>query len=489
MKSTRRSGTLALAVILTFHLLSGFARTAEEASGFTPIRTYTDQFADVSAGDWYYDTVTTLYELGLTEGKGSGFDPDGELTVAEAVTMAARLRSLYETGDSEAGPASYATEGGSWYLPYISYLQSAGTLGQELEGAYNRPATRAEMAHVLALALPESWFEPVNQELVTAAYDSGQFIQDVTDTTPYQEDILRFYIWGITEGVDETGAFLPDEHVSRCQAAAMASRLAYSELRLTLDWEVLPSYSRRGTTLADLVESDGTFYSSPMPDEADKIDADVRYMLSRGERRITLEYPEGTLNKNFMNALVDAFLGTARNYVEQTYNNVSAPYSTRGTSVTLTFSSSLYAESLVGQYREETMDYALAVHDQMWETGRITADMTDYEKARVYFAWICENCRYDHAQQLMSHSGYRLFHEGIAVCDGYTAAYNLLLKLEDIPCGTYSKGDHIWSTAVLDGKPYHIDTTWGDQSYGVEYRFFAMTELDAVSRSALSVPG
>ena len=30
------------------------------------------------------------------------------------------------------------------------------------------------------------------------------------------------------------------------------------------------------------------------------------------------------------------------------------------------------------------------VHDWMWETGQVTADMTEYDKARVYFAWICE---------------------------------------------------------------------------------------------------
>ena len=487
MNIKRRAGTLVLAVILVFGLLPGAARAGE--TDFPPVRTYTEQFADVSAGDWYYDTVKALYELGLTEGRGSGFDPDGELTVAEAAAMAARLHSLYETGESEAGPAAFRGETGPWYLPYTAYLQAEGILGAELEDVYDRPATRAEMAHVLAGALPESWFDPVNQETVDGAYAAGQYIQDVTDATPYREDILRLYSWGITEGVDETGSFLPGERISRCQAAAMTARLAYRDLRLTLDWEILPPYSRKGTTLADLVESGGTFYTSPMPDEVEKIDADVRYMLSRGERRITLEYPEGTINSQFMNLLVDAFLNVSREYVEQTYNSLSAPYSSKSTSVTLTFSSSLYEESLIEQYRSETMAYALAVHDQMWESGRITPDMTEYEKARIYYAWICENCRYDHAQQLMSHSAYRLFHEGIAVCDGYTAAYNLLLKLEGIACGTYSKGDHIWSTAVLDGRSCHIDTTWGDQSYGVEYRFFDMTELDAVSRSALSVPG
>lgn len=480
MKMKQRAAALILAAVLAFCLLPVSA-LAEEAA-LPAVRTYEDQFTDVAPSDWYYGAVKVLYELGLTNGSGGAdtFDPDGELTVAEVAVIASRLRSLYDTGNSESGREAY--DGEAWYLPYISHLQAQKVIDRELDGSYDRPATRAEMAHVLASALPQSLFEPLNQETVTSGYTSGQYIRDVSGDTLYQEDILRLYSWGIAGGVDERGSFRPEESISRCQAAAIVARLARSELRLTLDWDILPPYSRKGTVLSDLVESDGTFYPSPLPEEKDKIQADVRYMLSRGERRVSLEYPEGTLTSRFIDALVEAFLTAARDYVEQTYNNVLAIYSIRSTSVTITFSSSFYDESLIEKYRQETMDYAVAVHDQMWETGRLTESMTEYEKARIYFAWICENCRYDHTLQDMSHSGYRLFAEGVAVCDGYTAAYNLLLKLEGIACGTCTVGDHIWTTAVLDGRPYHIDTTWGDQERGVEYRYFAMTEHDSLAR-------
>lgn len=475
----RRIRILALAAAL---LLSVQPAQAREG-GFAGVRVYEEQFSDVGRGDWYYETVKALYELGLANGREDGrYDPHGELTAGEVVAMAARLRSLYETGDGESGPAAYGGGSGAWYQPYADYLQASGAIGRELEGAYARPATRAEMAHVLANALPEELFTPVNGDVVAAGYEAGQYITDVEENTPYRDDILKLYAWGVAGGTDETGSFLPGENISRCQAAALAARLAYGELRLTLDWEIRPAYSREGTTLADLIHSDGSFYESPAPEELDKIDADVRYMLARGERTIKLQYPAGTLTRSYADGLNRAFLETARNYVEQTYNYVHISYSNSAGFATLTFASSLYPEERVDYYREATMAYALAVHDQMWESGQITADMTEYEKARVYFAWICENCRYDHTSAGMSHTGYRLFAEKIAVCDGYTAAYNLLLKLEDIDCGTYSTEDHIWTTATLDGQAYHIDTTWGDQSYGVEYRYFAMTEADAAAR-------
>lgn len=476
----RRIQLLALTAALLLSILPGQAQAADGA--FSVIRAYEETFSDVSPSDWYYASVKALYELGLTNGKGSEdrFDPQGDLTGAEVVVMAARLRSLYETGDSEAGPAAYG--GGAWYTPYTAYLQAAGAIGAELEDAYTRPATRAEMAHVLANALPEELLEPVNGELVTAGYEAGQYIRDVTEATPYRDDILRLYAWGIAGGVDQTGAFLPGDKISRSQAAALVARLAFPEQRLTLDWVIRPSYSREGTVLADLVYSDGTFYDSPSPEDTEKVDADVRYMLSRGERQIKLQYPSGVLSRDYADALTRSFLETARNYVEQTYNYVHISYSTKGGYASLTFASSLYPEDKIDYYREQTMAYALAVHDRLWESGELTGQMSQYDIARVYYTWVCENCRYDYTSAPMSHTGYRLFAEQIAVCDGYTAAYNLLLKLEGIDCGTYSTADHIWTTTELDGQPYHIDTTWGDQSGGVDYRFFAMTEAEAIAR-------
>ena len=51
------------------------------------------------------------------------------------------------------------------------------------------------------------------------------------------------------------------------------------------------------------------------------------------------------------------------------HNYISVSFSLRTGYVQLTFSSSLYDESQTEFYREETMEYAVAVHDWMWETG------------------------------------------------------------------------------------------------------------------------
>ncbi len=469
-----------LSLILTVLLLACVPPGEARAGLFPAVRTYEGQFEDISETDWFYENVRALYELGLATGKGSEslFVPEGDMTVAEALTMAARLRSLYEYGSSEAGPARHS--GGIWYLPYVSYLQAVGAIGGEFGGACDQPATRAQMAHILANALPQSLLEPINGEVVAACWESGGYIRDVNAGTPYYQDILKLYEWGILSGMDRTGSFHPGESIPRCQAAAMVTRLVYSELRIRLDWDA--SSSRADAAMPDLVESGGDFY--PAPGSPQEIDADVRRMLSLGQRSITLNYPEGSLTRDAVNQLMEAFLRAIRHYVEQTYNQIHCSYSLQSGQVVFTYSSSLYEDSQLDYYREATIALAIQVRRSLWESGAITPDMSEYDKARAYFTWICENCRYDFSSEAssMSHSGYRVFTEGLAVCDGYTAAYNLLLKLEGISCTTMSTPDHIWTVAELDGTTYHIDATWGDQTNTVAYRYFGMTEADSLER-------
>ena len=77
------------------------------AAGFEKTKTYTDgQFTDVPVTEWYAAEVKSTYELGLMNGIGGGlFDPEGKVTVAEAITMASRAASI------NAGETIAAAEG------------------------------------------------------------------------------------------------------------------------------------------------------------------------------------------------------------------------------------------------------------------------------------------------------------------------------------------------------------------------------------------
>lgn len=479
-----RISAFALALLLLMCAVPA-AHAAEEPL-VAPVRSYSGQFSDVAEDAWYYDAVASLYALGLTNGQedGSRFAPEDEITVAEALTMAARLRSLYEYGDAEAGPAMYG--GSPWYAPYVAYLQSRRAIAREFDDLFAQSATRAQTAHILANALPQTLFTDINGDAVAVGYASHRYIRDVNDYTPYRQDILTLYRWGILSGMDRTGSFLPDERIQRSQVAAMVTRLADSKLRIRLDWDVSLNNSRAGTTLKSLVDSDGTFHAAPDWNDLQQVDDNIRTMLAQGQRRMTLRYPPNTLTADAVNAIQRVFLDVMRHYVEQTYNQIQAAYSAKTGSLVLTFSSSLYSERMIDSYREATMEAAVKIHDQLWADGTITSSMTEYEKARAYFTWLCQHCTYDFSSddQSMSHSGYGALVEELAVCDGYTAAYNLLLKLEGIQCTTWSTDSHIWTVATLDGTAYHIDPTWGDQAKKIDYRFFGMTEAVSLARFA-----
>ena len=92
-----------LSLLLSAALLCGALPTAFAGyENFTPKTTYTDgRFSDVSSSDWFYENVRASYEYDLINGYNDGkFHPDDNLTIAQAVKLAACLNSLYSSGNS-----------------------------------------------------------------------------------------------------------------------------------------------------------------------------------------------------------------------------------------------------------------------------------------------------------------------------------------------------------------------------------------------------
>ena len=479
----RNFRTTVIALLLLVGITVSAQATADHL--IAPSTVYDDRFVDVHTDDWFYPHVATLYSIGLTNGKGdtTHFAPTHEITVAEVITMAARLRSQYEYGNSESGVEAFLAEKTAWYTPYFDYLCHLGIIGTEFADHMNHPATRAEVAHLLANALPHTLFSPINDEVVTVGYATGQYIRDVNDYTPYQQDILTLYRWGILNGTDSSGSFAPDTAIHRNEVAAMFSRLVDSNLRLTLDWTLREETAIQ--TLADLVWSDGTFFLAPAPTDTAAIDANIRYMLAQGAHTMQLDYAVPQ-SEQTIRAIMDTFLMVMRTYPEQTYNKINLSYSTVNGKISITFSSSLYDETMLDAYRESIFTKAIVTREQLYASGVLHTEMSQYDKAKAYFNWLCAYCDYDYDCQSddIAHSAYGVFQNRLAVCDGYTAAYNLLLKLEGIDCRAVDREDwnHMWTIAVLDGISYHIDATWGDQTHTVAEYYFGMTEEESLSR-------
>ena len=446
---------------------------------FSRVRTYEGQFPDVGADSWFYVYAASGYEYGLFEGREDGFAPGAEIKLSELVTLSARLRAAYE--GVEIRPQR---DGEAWYDRYAEFLTDRALLDASLT-ELDVPATRAQLAGIFALSLPDACYDGRNADLVGRAYDSGEYIIDVEEDTPYRESILWLYSQGLLNGMDDSGSFLPEETTTRAETAALVTRIVDPSLRILLDWTVRPAWSAYGTTYASLIEAPESVSTAPSPSDDAAIDAVVRQMLASGANSFTLKYPRALTRADAV-ALSNAFSKAVKIYCEQQYNSVYCTTYAESGMTMLRFTATFLPETEFARledYRRETLDRAIEVHDQLWESGALHEGMTQKETAEVYFQWLCDNCIYDEAAMNNSssirHVAYSALLEGSAVCDGYTGAYNLFLKMEGIDCYALFNGDHIWTVATLDGTEYHIDTTWGDQGGWINWNCFCMTEEES----------
>lgn len=219
---------LLAALLVTLLPMGVLASQPTGMSNFTRNGKYHDGlFRDVAAGEWYRKSVAAAYELGMMKGDGGHFSPDGNVTLAEAVTIAVRMHSIYTTGKGS------FKQGSPWYQVYVDYAVENGILGKGEFPNLTRAATRAEMAHIFAAALPEKELEKIN------AVNS---LPDVKRTTRYRADILRLYCAGVLTGNDEQGTFAPNASITRAEAAAIIARMAQPSQRKTFTLESSGAY-------------------------------------------------------------------------------------------------------------------------------------------------------------------------------------------------------------------------------------------------------
>ena len=188
---------------------------------FTAIETYTDgQFTDIPAGAWYSGYVQIAYELGLMRGDSeSTFNPTGTVTLAEAVTMASRLHSIYNTG------AENFIQGDPWYQCYVDYALENNIIENKYED-YTAVATRGEFAEILAYALPADAIADINAIVPNS-------IPDVSSTDEYSGEIYKLYRAGILNGNGDDNSYNPNGTITRSEASALLTRLALPSTRLS----------------------------------------------------------------------------------------------------------------------------------------------------------------------------------------------------------------------------------------------------------------
>lgn len=114
------------------------------------------------------------------------------------------------------------------------------------------------------------------------------------------------------------------------------------------------------------------------------------------------------------------------------------------------------------------------------------ASHTDYDVELYINDYIVDNCEYDkdgaaaadNGETLGNeHNAYGALIDQKAVCDGYSAAFQLLCNRLGIECvsvqGTSKDEPHMWNCVNINNEWYHTDVTWNDSNeYVHSERYF-----------------
>lgn len=114
----------------------------------------------------------------------------------------------------------------------------------------------------------------------------------------------------------------------------------------------------------------------------------------------------------------------------------------------------------------------------------VTKSMSDYEKELYFHDKIADMVIYNTSAN--AHNAYGALVEGVAVCEGYSEALQVLLHRAGIkaylvtgysfnPSTNVAEG-HEWNAVEIDGSFYYVDLTWDDQGEKLFHAYFNISE-------------
>lgn len=220
--STHASGVAYPALSKTAYVPQDAASRGEGSMDrFTAAASYQEGlFSDVERGAWYEEGVASAYVLGLMKGTGDGkFGVTGNVTIAEALTMAARIHAAYYGSREEFQPV------GDWYEVYVEYAFANGIIRRRFTD-YTAPATRVAFASIFAAVLPEKELPAINDI-------ADGSVSDLPSGAAYADAAYLLYRAGVLIG-NESGAFQPEAHITRAEVALIVTRVVEAGKRVQL---------------------------------------------------------------------------------------------------------------------------------------------------------------------------------------------------------------------------------------------------------------
>jgi len=412
-------------------------------------------FPDVYESDWFYADVTRLSTLGIVNGYPDGmFYPEREITNAEFIKIL-----MASEGVNPDAPVKQTLFAWHWASPYLSLAHTRGIITDaDLAAGFDpeAPITRAAMTRMMILALG---IEPARID------DPFTDISDIYASTAYNEYLLRGYLME-----DDTRIYDGDSNASRSEAAAIAVRIIeYRENAYEYKKNAILENARENPLnnefeLLDLFYIlNREFMTEFTFESAVDLDTCMEYYLHANV--IHLEY--------FYSSRINCRYYPAKNRYE----------------ITLEYDDGVEALHALHTASVEKADRVVA--------SIITDGMSGMDKIKAIHDYLILNCAYDYENYILGEIPLesRLAHGVLvsqkAVCQGYSAAFNLLCEragIRSVGINGYAPGspdEHAWNMFLVDGQIYYMDVTHDDpvpdQKGRVSYRFYYLTEAEMIT--------
>lgn len=176
------------------------------------------EFSDVVSTDWYYSNVADAAALGIIQGNPDGtFNPNGNLSIAEALTLASRVNAIFynRTEDLSSDSKSNA----HWADGILNYAEKNGIVQEGYSGNLDNVCTRVQMADMFAKSVPTDNFTEINS-------------MDLAPSQTASEAIATLFKAGVFVG--DSSGFRENDSVTRAESAAIINRVVMPSQRVTV---------------------------------------------------------------------------------------------------------------------------------------------------------------------------------------------------------------------------------------------------------------
>lgn len=453
--SVASASGIILSVLLSSYQISAAAEAAPEPGISAPSgeqeNAKTDvAFFDVGENDWFYDDVIRLAKNNIVRGfPDGGFHPERNITNAEFIKML-----VMASGASHSLPSEAAQDMGHWAQSYISLARDVGILTEDDVSDWmlpDAPMKRSNMAKMISGALhiaPDDTIKP---------------FEDSED--PYAAALYRAYIVRGVPSEDGKRYNFDGSEAKRSEAAAIISRIM------------------------SFLEDPEEYKKNAVLENASQYELKYEFELVDLFRVLNREFISDFVIKTplLYSEWIEIYKRANVRYLEDFYATyLNCEYVKNSNTYKLYLDYGLDKDTLM-LYRKEVEAAALAAVEAV-----VSDSMSDTEKIRSIHDYIILNCSYDYQNYQEGSITYdsRLAYGALcqkrAVCQGYTAAFNLMARQAgietDVVTGKTPGSDdtHVWNKVVADGQTYYVDVTHDDpvpdQLGMVSYRYFMLSE-------------